>query len=80
MFKIVNGAIWSNSLIFFSTLIVWNNPESMFHLRRNQVVDDLQKQKKNCARVGFLVKMQVLFLLSSSDVFLTFLLYTHFYL
>ena len=25
-FKIVNVAVWSNSLTFFNPLIVWNNP------------------------------------------------------
>ena len=25
-FKIVNVAVWSNSLTFFNLLIVWNNP------------------------------------------------------
>ena len=43
--KIVNGAVWSNSLIFLiRSLFGITYLESMSHLRRNQVVD-LHKQK-----------------------------------
>ena len=44
-FKIVNGAVWSNSLIFLiRSLFGITHLESMSRLRRNQVVD-LHKQK-----------------------------------
>ena len=44
-FKIVNRAVWSNSLVFLiHKLFGITHLESIFHLRGNQVVD-LHKQK-----------------------------------
>ena len=55
-FKVVNGAVWSKLTNLFNTLIVWDNYlESMFHLRRNQVVD-LHKQKLKLSQSEVLSK------------------------